>query len=419
MQRFARVETEGATRVDPESMALLLRDARCLAKHPHANIAPVLHVELSRGPRSELTLGTELIDGSTLADLAAAGPLPMPVLLRILVDVLGGLSALYALPDGLGVPLRIIHGEVCPANVVIGKDGTTRIVNALRRRPVRMQNGSEGFAYAAPETFTDAGTEDPRADVYAVGVMLAQGIAARDGASARLANAAARATAVDPEQRFSSAAEMCSELMAIAGAALATDERMAATVMAFTGDRIRTRRAALDPAASGTRLKTRIESNEPAVDASSGVVRVAARAGGSPPSSPLSETRTPGDFVVPLDVTDTVNRAARAPARRRLLRAGAVVAVALLAAGTLVGVRAMRDHARPAPEGRVAATTRDAPSLPAPPAAVTSLPSAPSVAAPVPPVRASASTGSGQKARAPGGAPQSKPKKSVYEPDGL
>src|SRR5436190_11758033 len=88
----------GATRVSAEQMALLLRDARCLAKNWHPNVARVRHADVAG---SELCVATELVDGATLEELITAARakrtkagdplLPHATLARILVDVLGGL----------------------------------------------------------------------------------------------------------------------------------------------------------------------------------------------------------------------------------------------------------------------------------------------------------------------------------------
>ena len=77
-------------------MALLLRDARSLAKRAHPNIARVKHVDLAAG---ELTIASEMVEGATLQDLVAAAAaegasgdaaLPLPIALRIVSDVLAG-----------------------------------------------------------------------------------------------------------------------------------------------------------------------------------------------------------------------------------------------------------------------------------------------------------------------------------------
>lgn len=296
VQRFVRVRPgserlvarpEGGTPLEAEAMALLLRDARWLAKNWHPNIARVRHVDLAA---NELTIATEFLDGATLADLTlAAGRertsprdplLALHVLVRVLLDVLGGLHALHGLRDGMNAPVGAIHGELCPANVVIGKDGVTRIVNALRPRPVRLDSGSEAVAYAPPEALDGAGTDDPRSDVHAVGAMLWEGLAGRrlyeetdparvlarqregdvtppvlppSSPFAPLVETAMRALSFDPALRFRGPAEMAAEMRKIAGARLASGSVVAARVADLAGDAMRIRRARLEPALSGTR----------------------------------------------------------------------------------------------------------------------------------------------------------------------
>ncbi|MDB4938883.1 MAG: hypothetical protein JWP87_5855, partial [Labilithrix sp.] len=411
-QRFVRVRTaahvahaqaDGATPADGETMALLLRDARCLAKNWHPNIARVRHVDLAQmedGLRTELTIASELLEGATLEELAEAEPrMPPPVLVRILLDVLAGLAALFALRDAMGAPLGAIHGELCPANVVVGKDGVARIVNVLRKRPVQLELGSEGVSYAAPEALDTGGTEDPRSDVYAVGVMLWEGLAGhrlsietdparmlsrqREGELvappidpsapfARLAGVAMRAMSFDPSLRFRGPAEMATELREIAGKDLALGGAVAATVMALAGDRIRMRKALLDPGTSGMQLRalptlqaeismdliaaSRPTSPDPlapgaptvtltteeiiAQALASATEQMRAGAMERPAIEPpvMPQTSTPGDFVIPIDVTATLHEGA--PRRRRrfaaIVAAGAVM---LAAMGVFVGVR--------------------------------------------------------------------------------
>lgn len=279
----------GATALSPEAMALMLRDARCLAKHWHPNIARVRHVDLIDG---ELFLASDLVDGTTLDDLfraaketnaGASGPtLALPILVRVLVDVLTGLSALHGLRDGMNAPLGTMHGALCPANVVVGRDGVGRLLNPMRARPVRVEVGSEALGHAAPEALDGDGTSDQRADVYSVGVMLWEALTghrlydetdpvrvlqrqrgddlaepdlAKAPEFAGLSKVAMRALSFDPALRYKNAAEMASDLRRVAGARIASGSAVALAVVELTGERLRARRADLDPAVSGTRRK--------------------------------------------------------------------------------------------------------------------------------------------------------------------
>lgn len=498
-QRFVRLRggvivsgaasAETATVLDGEAMALVLHDARCLAKNWHPNIARVKFVDLAGPDRPELTVATELLDGATLTDLfeaahaARAGahappaephPFPLPVLVRILLDVLTGVHALHHLRDAANVPLGAIHGALCPANVVVGKDGVARIVNVLRARPVHVDARSEAIAYAAPEAIEGEGTSDPRADVYAVGVMLWEGITglrlyehhdptrvpSRQRADeltppslpptspfARLSYVAMRALAFDPALRFRSAADMAAELRKVADARLASGSAVAACVAELAGHRIRTRRSSLEPALSGTRrrasatatlqgskhsdvMKASMQRVVPTLEAEVPLSLIAASRAGAeleahdgagdepaddgghdadalpePPVSgieathhlistalaaatakmravalerasegQLPSTGTPGDFVIPIEVTETFHEGrARAPSRRGLVFFTVAGAVALLAMGSFVALRTGATSRGAARLIDVPTTTAPL-AAPAPPPATTEAP---------------------------------------------
>jgi hypothetical protein len=521
VQRFVRggggssadLTVDDATPLDAEAMALLLRDARCLAKNWHPNIARVRHVDLTSKPRNVLTIASELVEGATLEDLITAAQgarseqtsardpqLPPPVLVRVLLDVLAGLHALHGLRDGMNAPLGAIHGELCPANVVVGKDGVARIVNVLRPRPVRVGDRSEAFAYAAPEALDGGGTEDPRCDVYAVGVMLWEGLAGRrlyaereaaqilarqrDGELvpppvhsgspfARLADVAIRALSFDPALRYRGVTDMAANLRKIAATKLATGAAVAARVSDLAGERIRMRRALLEPATSGTRQRVaptlereipialitasrRAEELEDHVDVDMDAIRGADAANAADAAKALGPasaehlivaalasttaqmravaferlesaavlpaTETPGDFVIPIDVTDTWNEPAPAPAsapRRGLARVAGLAALLLLAMGAFLTVRA-----RTSPREGGGASAAPFPAVAVSPAAAPPPdPSVAEMASAIAPASApTTSSGARPAPRVVGPSappPPAKPKKSIYEPDGL
>jgi hypothetical protein len=504
VQRFVRTDggangtvagPPDATPLDAEAMALLLRDARCLAKNWHPNVARVRHVDLASKPRCVLSIASDFVDGATLEDLAVPPvppaqperstarepPLALPVLARIMLDVLVGLHALHGLRDGMNAPLGAIHGELCPANVVVGKDGVARIINVLRRRPVRMRFGSEAVAYAAPEALDVGGTADPRSDVYAVGAMLWEGLTGRrlyaetapaavllrqresevaapalDPCSpfARLPDVAMRALSFDPSLRYRTVAEMAADLRKIAGTKLATGAAVAARVVDLAGERIRMRRAVLEPAASGTRRRASerpidaVEDTPATLDPEIPIYAAPLVAPGVDPTEhliaaalatttaqmravaveraatrrSLPELGTPGDFVIPVDVTETWHEPSPRSRFARSAHFATFAVVALLVLGAMGAFLARR-----AGRGSGASSAVALPSIVAspPPAAPIAPPLAAETSAPTA-ARTAPATGSSATARpAPRAAgpaaptPAPKPKKSVYEPDGL
>ncbi len=476
----ACVEDGGnATALDGESMALMLRDARSLAKNWHPNLARVRHVDLGGPDRPELTLATEWLDGATLSDLFAQArlhrpslrgpPLPLPVLLRILLDVLTGLHALHHLPDGMNAVIGAIHGELCPANIVVATDGCARLVNALRPRPVHVSERSEALGYAAPEARDAAGTEDPRADLYAVGVMLWEGVAGeaffKDTHPARrlarqrqgerspvpidpsstfapLAAVTMRALAVDPAQRFQNAVDMAAELRKAAGSSLASGSAVAACVGELAAEHIRRRRNRLDPAVSGTRMRA----SEPSIKdgdlpgprdsapdlahyANLGQPAVrATRDENTRPKIAFLAAETPGDFEVPIHAGEAPSACSTQRRRRNLtipivvvLLGGATFA-AILSGRTTREVEApsmrMDDPPREPRAGSGTNVAADSPlASPTPPPALVAV-SPPSTSEPSVPVGSASPTA--RALFAPLASPRAakKPKKSLYDPDG-
>jgi hypothetical protein len=117
----------------------------------------------------------ELVSGVDLRKLASSGPLPWGVIAFLLAEVLNGLGYAHELEAG-GKPLRIVHRDVSPHNVMVSWDGAVKIVDfgiakALAATGASRSNTLKGkMAYMSPEQAH--GLElDGRADVFAVGVM--------------------------------------------------------------------------------------------------------------------------------------------------------------------------------------------------------------------------------------------------------
>src|SRR5262249_24528494 len=151
--------------------------------HPH--VVPIL--EVGESPRGYY-LVMEYVEGGTLAQLMARAvargqPIPQPVLIRIVLDALAGLHAAHELCDPRGFPVRLVHRDVSPQNVLVGIDGCSRITdfgvahvsllrNARTSAPRLADARADGLkgklAYMAPEQ-ARAGDIDRRADVFAMG----------------------------------------------------------------------------------------------------------------------------------------------------------------------------------------------------------------------------------------------------------
>jgi len=163
---------------EDEYVAMFLDEARLAARIRHPNVVATLDVVDDDVP----FLVMELVEGPTLRMLMVEARkrlevIPRNVALRIVTDTLLGLDAAHELTDNDGSPLRMVHRDVSPQNVLVGIDGISRIADfGVARAAVRLSVTQSGnvkgkIHYMAPEQVT-GDSVDCRADVYAAGALL-------------------------------------------------------------------------------------------------------------------------------------------------------------------------------------------------------------------------------------------------------
>jgi serine/threonine-protein kinase len=164
--------------------AMFLDEARIASCIVHPNVVATLDVVAEEG---EYVVVMELVEGPTLERLltiAPSGRPPLPVTLRILSDVLHGLQAAHEATDARGEALHVVHRDVAPSNVLVGRDGIAKIsdfgVAKARGRLASTRNGEvKGhLSYMAPEQLVGDAI-DARADVFGAGVVLWEALTGR------------------------------------------------------------------------------------------------------------------------------------------------------------------------------------------------------------------------------------------------
>ncbi len=171
---------------DPAFRQALLREARLASLIHHANVVDVRDVEATD---KEVSLVMDYVEGASLSELLKAygggddegkveRPLPAGVAVRIVLDACAGLHAAHEQTDERGRPLRLVHRDISPQNLLVGVDGLTRVADFGVAKFKRKAESSTvagvlkgKLAYMAPEYVKGEGI-DRRFDVFAMGVVL-------------------------------------------------------------------------------------------------------------------------------------------------------------------------------------------------------------------------------------------------------
>src|SRR5262245_61573483 len=107
-----------AVTADPDRLERFDREARLLAALNHPNIAHVYGFEKTTGVPA---LVMELVEGPTLLDRIARGPIPISQALGIAKQLAAALSAAH--------DRGIVHRALKPANIKVRDDGTVKVLD--------------------------------------------------------------------------------------------------------------------------------------------------------------------------------------------------------------------------------------------------------------------------------------------------
>jgi len=165
---------------EQDFIQMFLDEARLAARLHHPNVVPILEIGIQN---EQHYLVMEYIEGDTVGHLMARAvnvqkKIPVPVVIRIMLDTLTGLHAAHELRDDDGSPLEIVHRDVSPQNILVGVDGVARITDfGVAKAQARLANATQGgqlkgkLAYMSPEQVRGNMTVDRRADVFAAGIV--------------------------------------------------------------------------------------------------------------------------------------------------------------------------------------------------------------------------------------------------------
>ncbi len=165
--------------IDPEFVSMFLDEARLAATLSHPNIAQVYDVGVDG---HSYFFAMEFVDGRDVRHLLREAVhrgerLPLAIAIGIAGGVAAGLHAAHENRAADRTPLRIVHRDVSPGNVLVTFGGAVKLIDfgiakAARRRTVTQAGQLKGKAgYMSPEQCTGTAI-DRRSDIFALGVLL-------------------------------------------------------------------------------------------------------------------------------------------------------------------------------------------------------------------------------------------------------
>ncbi|OLE84758.1 MAG: hypothetical protein AUF76_02580 [Acidobacteria bacterium 13_1_20CM_2_65_9] len=186
--RDTRLDREVALKIlpelfisDPQRVARFQREAKTLAALNHPNIGAIHGVEEANGLAA---LILELVEGTTLADRIAQGPVPLDEALPIAKQIAHALEAAHE--------TGIIHRDLKPGNVKLRPDGAVKVLDFGLAKAMEPVDGAANVSHS-PVITTPAVTQagsilgtaaymspeqargkpvDKRADIWAFGVVV-------------------------------------------------------------------------------------------------------------------------------------------------------------------------------------------------------------------------------------------------------
>jgi predicted ATPase/DNA-binding winged helix-turn-helix (wHTH) protein len=191
----------------------LQREARAAAALNHPNICTIYEIgEHDNRPY----LAMELLEGQTLQDVLAAGPIELEQLLGLAVQIAEGLETAHR--------KGVVHRDIKPANLFVTRHGQAKILDfglakLLFGHPLEtghqmaaeVPGSLEGTAaYMSPEQARGEDV-DARSDIFSLGLVLYE-MAGGSAMPAALDQLVRRCLEKEPDRRFQSAADLASAL---------------------------------------------------------------------------------------------------------------------------------------------------------------------------------------------------------------
>jgi serine/threonine-protein kinase len=164
---------------DEDFLTMFLEEARLVARLAHPNLITILDLtEID----NRYCLAMEYVQGEDVRRLEkharlASKPLPVGLALRIIAEAAAGLDYAHQARDAQGKPLRLVHRDVSPQNILVGFDGGVKVIDfGVAKAAGSTSQTATGvlkgkYPYMSPEQANGLHV-DARSDLFALGVVL-------------------------------------------------------------------------------------------------------------------------------------------------------------------------------------------------------------------------------------------------------
>ncbi len=164
---------------DEEFLTMFLEEARLVARLQHPNLVTILDLLEVEGRHC---LAMEYVQGDDVRRLDKQARLkgrllPPGLALRIISEAASGLDYAHKARDAQGQPLRLVHRDVSPQNILVGFDGAVKIIDfGVAKAAGSGHHTATGvlkgkYPYMSPEQASGQSI-DARSDQFALGVVM-------------------------------------------------------------------------------------------------------------------------------------------------------------------------------------------------------------------------------------------------------
>lgn len=163
---------------DSQARTMFLVEGAVVAGIRHPHVVRVYEVSQDDGI---LYMVMEWVEGAALHALISEAnrrrPIPPEHAVRLIADTAAGLHAAHELRDPRGMPRNLVHCDTSPQNILVGLDGTVKLVDfGVASTVGRIGSDSAPFVrgkvgYMSPEQ-TRGEVLDRRSDLFSLGIVL-------------------------------------------------------------------------------------------------------------------------------------------------------------------------------------------------------------------------------------------------------